>query len=647
MPDILAQVPKTYHENLQYRLRVGRRAEKDAGLRRAIMAGCKHDILYFFNAWCWLYEPRPEIVNGKKKSHVIPFITWPHQDPAILEAEKYLGFEDIGAEKSRGEGASWIALYKALKDWNFERMVAIGLVSRNEEAVDDPNDPDSLMWKLDWAISRLPVWMVGVKDVDWKRSLSDHTLNNRRTGSSIAGYAATGDVASGGRKTWFLMDELAKFPKGQDYDALTSTQHVTNSRFVVSTPKGRTGAYAELMHAESSMRKIVLDWKDNPTRNRGLYRFEKGLPVAIEPARNPLPKSYTEMELSVRDRFQRLQRNGFELEQGLRSPWFDEQCDRMGATPQRIAQELNRDYGGSKHNVFKPEFFKAAEADLRPPMHKGTIEYSVEDLDAEFQAEANGLLHLWTPLDVKNRPPKSSYIIGGDPSYGMGGIYTNNSALVVVDQSKMEQVAEFAVHTMQPEDFAEFTVALAKWFWKAWIMFEANGPGMMFAKKLIRLGYPHVFERTDEIKNSAKTKNKIGWWSSPDNKRIVIGAFNQGVRRSEIRLRSKYLVEECHQYEVIDGEICNASAAGTSDDLSKKHSHADRVIAACLAYHGCKRRPVTAAQVEHHAIDNPPYGTLAWREKMFRDEEEKQKDDWDSRTCDDLASGDTLWKAGV
>ena len=642
MSELFDCVPTTYHENLEYRLKLRVRAEKDAGYRRACMQACKQDVLFFFSAWTWLYEPRPKIVDGKKQSHVIPFIPWPHQVPVIREIDRLLGFEDIGLEKSRGEGASWIGTLFAVRDWLFIDMAAVGLVSRNEKAADNPDDPDSLFWKIDWELTKLPKWML---PDEWKRSLNDHTLKNCRSGATITAYSATGDVASGGRKRWFLKDELAKFKPGEDRNAMASTQHVTNSRLIVSTPKGRTGVYYEIMHEVSSMAKLVLDWRDNPSKNRGLYRMDKGVPVAVDTVKNPLPKNYDPVDEAISAMLARLKQKGYDLEGLTRSPWYDHECDRPGATPQTIAQELDRDYGGSVHRVFREDFFKQAEAHVRPPTARGVLSYSGEDLVPAFEKDSTGDLMVWLNLDVNNRPPHKMYTLGVDPSYGLGGAYTNNSAVVAIDQSSLEQVAEFAVHTMPPEDFAEFCIALAKWFHNAYLIFEANGPGFGFAKRILTRGYGNVYHRNDEMKVSKKKLRKIGWWSSPDTKRIIIGEFSRSVRMAELKLHSDSLVKECWQYVVINGEIRNASEASSSDDLSKKHSHADRVIAAALALHGLRDRPVAVNKdSEAPPGDKAPRGTMAWREKHHRELREKQDDPWDHRTTDELTGGEASWR---
>ena len=232
---------------------------------------------------------------------VIPFITWEHQDPMIISARKTLGFDDVGIEKSRGEGASWIFVLLALHDWLFQPMSAIGFISRTEMAVDNPDDPDSLMWKLDWELTKLPPWMAGERDKDYTRNLSRHILKNLRNGSQVVGYTATGDVTTGGRKYWIMFDELAKFPRPADTHAMASTQHVTESRALISTPKGAEGEYYRIMHAPSNMVKLILDWKQNETRNRGLYKLEHGVPVAADPKGNPLAANYSPPNQEVLD----------------------------------------------------------------------------------------------------------------------------------------------------------------------------------------------------------------------------------------------------------------------------------------------------------------------------------------------------------
>jgi len=174
-------VPKDFVENLKFRVKTRKQCESDPVFRKAIFDACREDVLFFFSAFCFLHEPRPmRDSQGRLLPEVIPFIPWTHQEPLIRKIREHLGFEDIGVEKSRGEGMTWIALLMALHDWIFAipgtRMVTIGIASRTVEMLDTPGDMNTLFPKLDWELDRLPKWMVGKKNVDYRRLLKDHTL---------------------------------------------------------------------------------------------------------------------------------------------------------------------------------------------------------------------------------------------------------------------------------------------------------------------------------------------------------------------------------------------------------------------------------------------------------------------------------------
>lgn len=640
--DLYKTVPKGFTDNLEYRIKL-RKACEDVSIRSGIVEACKSDVLFFFNAFCWLYEPRPKIVNGKKLPMQIPFITWEHQDPAILKVKQNLGIEDIGVEKSRGEGFSWISVLLALHDWLFEPMSAIGLVSRNELAVDNPNDPDSLFWKIDWEITKLPKWMVPASG-EFKRNLSEHTLINYTNGSSITGYASTGDVASGGRKKWMLLDELSKFPRGPDREAMASTQHVTNSRLVVSTPKGSDGAYFDLMHEPSSMVKISIDWKQNPSKNRGLYTISAdGIPKAVDPVGNPIPESYTadangKLPTDTVDLFSRLRKKGYKLEGVLRSPWYDHECDRPGATPQNIAQELDRDYGGSMHRVFLNDFMTIAEEGIRQPTIRGNASWHPEKLEIDFSKADNGNLQLWIPLDLSGKPAKGAYVVGVDVATGLGGSYSSNSSICVINQMTMEQVAEYACNTISPEDLADLAVSICKWFNNAYLAIESNGPGAACIRRVISTGYGNLYHRPVLWKKGRKKTKEVGWWTDQRTKEAAFSELSRSVRSRDFVIRSSVLLKECGQYVRVNGKIEHALAINTEDDSSKGMSHGDRVIACAVALQGSLDRPIDQTEVEKYSGE-PPVNTMASRQKDYENSlQEKELDVWDGRTMCDMLS---------
>lgn len=625
-------VPKGLEENLRYRIALREAARDDVRVQSAIRAACRNDTLFFFNAFCWIFEPRLKTVAGIQRSKILPFITWPNQDEMIRTVRPLLGYEDVGVGKTRGEGASWIAVGFSVQDFLFERMSTVGFVSMNEKAADDPDNPDSLFWKWDFMMSKLPRWLRPVI----KKNQENHTRRNMSNGATTVSFAATGDVASGGRKSWFLMDELGKFPRGPDKEAMASTQHVTNSRLIVSTPKGTEGAYAAAMRGDSNMTKVFLRWQDNPTKNRGLYRYVNGRPVALDPINNPLPLDYEENSKPV---IARLRSRGFKIEDKDRSPWYDRECDRANATPLSIAQELDLSFGGSVSRVFGDDFFRVIEHSQREPLVKGILSFHPETLEPDFDTSDTGGFRLWLSLDSKRRPPRHRYVLGADVCTGGGGAHTSNSVIEVIDLTTMEQVMEWATNTVEPSDFADTMVAVAKWFHGAYIAWEHNGPGTGCTKRIRDSGYSNVYQRTVLHRRSKKRTKELGWWTDEKTKEAMFNDFSRTVRTTGLVIHSKELVRECGDYIRVSGKIENSLVSTTDDESAKGVSHGDRVIAMCVALQAAMDRPLNAEEASETNNDEIPLGTLAARNRDYEESLRQKEDYWDGRSNNDLASG--------
>lgn len=637
----LVDAHRDLQANLEWRVKLRQAAKSDAKLRAAWMQACAEDPIFFFNTMFWLFEPRTRYdSNGVVLPKIIPFITWPHQDEAIKEIHKHLGSRDIGLEKSRGEGASWIGVGLGVHTWLFDEMAAVGFVSRTMDAADSPDDPDSLMWKVVWELKMLPRWVVGSEGVDWRRDRARHNLLRVATGSTITAYAAVGDVASGGRKKWFLMDELAKWGRGPDEQAMASTQHVTDSRLVVSTPKGAEGAYYELMHEPSNLIKLVLAWQDNPTKNRGMYRMQDGVPVAVDPVNNPLPAHYDPPSQEVLDMFSRLRKKGFRIEGVVRSPWYDNECDRPRATPQSIAQELDRDYGGSSYRIFGHEVMDKAQETIREPYRCGDMTVAAGESDNyQFETLANGPIKLWVTLDERGRPPIGSYAFGADVSSGLGGSHTSNSAIIGIDVRTGEQVLEYAINSEHPHQFTDKCLAICKWFHNAYFAWEHQGPGYFTTARVKTSGYPNVYLRKEFSRRNRKRSGSLGWWMTPESKEKLFMDAAPSIRNGELVIRSRSLHHEMGQYVRMAGKIINVNVQNAPDD-SAGAAHGDRVIAFLIAYQAMLDRPLEKTKPTIAGLEEgePPPGTIAHR-LWERSRERKKKDLWDRRTLHDLAMG--------
>lgn len=204
----------------------------DSSGKPLLVHNCMLDVLFWMGFACWSFEPRAKV-------KIRPFIPWVHQeqvfvrmDEAVDESEAKETALDVIVDKARAQGGTFGYLWIDLRRWLRDPMFSAGYVTRNEMLVDSKTDSDTLFWKLDWAINRLPFWMVP-EGFDWgsHRSYSKHSLLNPANGASLVGYSAGQDVGTGGRKTVFTIDEAGArdFVSGAKDEAIQESLHdVTN-----------------------------------------------------------------------------------------------------------------------------------------------------------------------------------------------------------------------------------------------------------------------------------------------------------------------------------------------------------------------------------------------------------------------------------
>src|SRR5690606_22961343 len=124
----------------------------------------------------------------------------------------------------------------------------------------------------------------------------------------------------------------------------------------------------------------------------------------------------------------------------LRSPWYDTQYSRC-VSSQEVGQELDIDFLGSDFPFFDPKFIELLKRrDARKPILVGNLEYDRETLQPKrFVEHPKGLLQLWLPLGVSDRPARDrAFVLGADVSAGTGA---SNSAVAVADRATGEKVA--------------------------------------------------------------------------------------------------------------------------------------------------------------------------------------------------------------
>jgi hypothetical protein len=274
----------------------------------------------------------------------------------------------------------------------------------------------------------------------------------------------------------------------------------------------------------------------------------------------------------------------------LRSLWYDGQVDRR-TSKQEVAQELDIDYAQAGDPFFDiPALAVIKTRDCRPPADAGEFDwrYDLEKRVLQSNGFKSGVgrkrLKLWRPLDAWGNPPmQEDYVIGCDIAAGDGA--SNSVASVGSVQSK-EKIAEFAGSDISPEDFARYVVALGRWFYRAYLVWEANGAGAIFGKQVFQeLGYTYVYWQRDELAGRPKKGTRPGWFSTRTTKMFLLSDYRRMLGRGEFINRCTEAVDEAFGYVYLPGrEIGAASTAEWSSGA--KATHGDRVIADALCAFG-------------------------------------------------------------
>lgn len=588
------RVPREVSQNIRYRRAILKAAAEDDEVKNDLFFRCKHDVLYFFNAFMFTYDPR--VVSCPS----VPFVTYPFQESAILKLDKHLGRRDVLIEKSRDMGASWICTGVLFHRWMFFDMQSFLLGSRKEEYVDKTGDMKGLFQKIDFAIDHLPGWMVPLLD---RTKL--HLLN-RRNGSSIDGESTNSNFARGGRWTAILKDEFGYVDN--DYEVESASRDATNCRIYNSTPNGVHKVFyekREKLAREAPDQLIRLHWTEHPKKAKGLYTSIDGVLKILDESFE-FPEDYP-----------------FILDEKIRSVWYDIQCQRA-ANDQEIGQEIDIDYKKSGWQYFDPVKLDQVKARcVRNPVLIGDVSFNSDVEDCKFFPDEGGRIKLWVAPLLNDDFPLGGYTLGVDIATGKGGVMSSNSVASLVNNVTGEKVLEFADNRTNPTEFADICIAICKMFHKAFLIWEDNGPGGQFGTQVRNRNYLNIFYRRNEKSSKNGRSDVAGWWTNAETKRSLLGEYARAIFSGEFVNPSEDSLVECGEYVHDHAKgIVHAKSMSRTDPTVTGDNHGDRVIADALAHRGRKERAV----VRNPTPIEAPVGSMGWR--MLQAKLEKSKSSW-------------------
>lgn len=569
-------VPKGVRENVLYRQRVLASCRTSREAQLAVREMCRRDVLFFAAVFVWQYNP------SKIGREIGPFAPYAFQDDAALQIVSAIEDQrDMVIEKSREMGASWLCLIVLLWLWLFHAQKKILVISRDEKAVDNDKDADSLFWKLDFVLENLPTFLMPA-GWDAKRHRQKLTFNNPETRSQITGAASTGKSGVGGRATVIFLDEFSQVR--EDYEMLHRTSNTSPCRIFNGTHLGTGTAFYELTKRET-IRKLKMHWTQHPDKVAGLYQWNTlTKSVEVLDAKHHFPADY------------RFVTDGTPTggpAPGVRSVYYDDECERKGSA-RAVAQDLDIDAAGTLSQFYDPILVRhLTQAYCRPPVWRGDAGFSDDGKVTEWAKGDSGKLFLWLPFTHDGRIPPARYAAGADISEGKG---VTPSVLSIVNADTGEKVLEYADANIDPRVFGRLSVALCRAFatshdeadpdrQTALLAWESLGAGLDFKEEVVQLGYTsRIYYRKDEHALVGRVSDTPGWVPTPSNKRKQHGDYRNALRRREFQNPSEIALQETLLFEERGATVeCDDSPA-RRDPSGATVCHGDRVVADMLAW---------------------------------------------------------------
>ncbi len=305
------------------------------------------------------------------------------------------------------------------------------------------------------------------------------------------------------------------------------------------TPKGTGNLYhktwSSSIKKENNYHRLTAHWTQNPTCIKGL---EKRLD----------------------------QETGAEY---LWSPWYQEQCERLGHDKVKIAQELDLAFDSSKYLAIDAAIVAKYRDYVKKMKPLCYFDYTQRELGNEdcFTNEQN-TFYVW------EKPKKDSrYIIGSDVSRGDGKDY---STIQILDADTLLQVAEYQ-GKIASDKFAEVILAAALAYNNAFVAIEVNNMGLTTAYYLHKtLGYKNVYKSKSIVEvwtgpRDAKWKvdegDEIpGFQTTSKTRPFLISSLKKYMKERQVKIKSQRLISEFDTFVVKENGKAEHER-GSNDDL--------------------------------------------------------------------------------
>jgi hypothetical protein len=617
-------VPKNLVENIEYRINLHSKLVSDKEMQKVFLELCWADKRIMFDTCFWTYNPRKE--TGKRN---IPFILRPQQEKVITTLDECIrtGFS-CGIEKSREEGATELICKLFAAYWLMSPEFQALVGSRKAEFVDKGVEivngkvvglHKTLMHKICYAIVNLPEWMKP------KLIKTYMMLQNMDNDSVISGEATNENFGAGDRQTAILVDEHGRMDYNMADSIIDSIKDTSDCIIYNSTHwYGTDHPFNRLLRQQYGDIKVIkLPWWQNPEKNFGLYRspaydtleikdvdFYRGyFPEAFKNIEPMTPFKLSELmdeneKLRGEEYVEALRElklvadGGDSNDGGWRSHWYDITTAKRSVRD--VASNLDMRPRGSGSSAFRPSTLHRVEQDfVCKAKYTGDIRVvrdhrTLKVRSGVFIPDVRAKLFWWGNL-IDGRPDQThNFIVACDIGLGMGA---SNSVAEIIDVNLCEQVGEWVDANTPPESFGDLAVALCYWIGglnKPYLSWEANGPGGVFEKSILKNGYDFVYIQRDEKAKHKKKRNRRGWINTggPDGSKARVcyeldAALSEGLNKEKfhkwIIVHSEPLIRELETYQIAVNGTPKPTKSMEDEDSGGDATHGDRVVALAIA----------------------------------------------------------------
>ncbi len=494
------------------------------------IAKCMSDPLYFLDNYGYAFNA--------KTQKIAPLECFEYQRDAITDYEKYTNNLIL---KSRQTGFSVITA----------GYIAWRLLFKSDEKIliiaNDFNGAKRLLKTVKDYVMNVPDWLLPEGEV--KNNESYLELSNN---SFVKALACSPQAGRGESLTLLVLDEVAFIENAEDIKAgaLMAVSQTKGKTIMVSTPNGTNNLYYDTyknaIKGENDFNIQVVHWKDNPLSNPGLE---------------------TRVDSETGEEYPW-------------SPWYQEQCERLGFDKVKIAQELDLSFDSSKYLAVDVNIVNRYKKDVEESVIDSYFNWENFDVKTnEFKEDP--FVSEKTPFWIYKRPNEDGkYIIAADVARGDGKDY---STIQVLDAINLEQVAEFQ-SKITSDKFAEVILPAAIMYNNAYVAIEANNMGLTTCYYLNKThGYKNV-HRSKSIQQmqggprdkrwSVDEGDEIpGFQTTSKTRPFLIDSLRRYMREKEVSINSPRIMSEFETFVIKE----NGKAE------HEKGCHDDLIIAFAIA----------------------------------------------------------------